>query len=450
MPKKTCHDGCECHKCKTTTKKKKSKPKRGKTQIKQNSNVIMDMRMMTMQPNNTVPSQFNTPKDILDIKNSLIELLQKEKKKLSGVISTQTEDMHEIVDDMATEKAINSIGKRNNNEYLKQSLNASLKQSSNKKPEVKGATPLHDEAQLHLKTGYSFVPDAEYFQSFNTSLKEMVDDMSIPPQEHIVKKSNLDDIFGYDEFKDYVIEANGGGYKKPEMAEAKGADATPSLIHDEAQLHLKDDDEMPGLIYNENNTEEELVSQEPPSNEYENVKSEFYDIETPTYFKPTPPANEYVTFNTGFYEQQHYIKPTVILPDNEYETSHSDLFDVTIPYKINYPPPQEYETSKSNNFGSTSTHQAPIKYKSSKPNIFESNTKTFGSAYNEQTFRPAPVTVYQEPIKYKSNKPNIFLYEDDEDYGRPQEDFAILPKIRKYGKSDKQIEKETLKKKLEH
>ena len=86
MPKKICNDGCGCDKCKTTTKKKKtkSKPKRGKTQIKQNSNVIMDMRMMTTQPNNTVPSQFNTPKDILDIKNSLIELLQKEKKNCQG------------------------------------------------------------------------------------------------------------------------------------------------------------------------------------------------------------------------------------------------------------------------------------------------------------------------------------------------------------------------------
>ena len=111
MPKKICNDGCGCDKCKTTTKKKKtkSKPKRGKTQIKQNSNVIMDMRMMTIQPNNTVPSQFNTPKDILDIKNSLIELLQKEKKKLSGVISTQTEDMYEIVDDIATEAALENV-----------------------------------------------------------------------------------------------------------------------------------------------------------------------------------------------------------------------------------------------------------------------------------------------------------------------------------------------------
>lgn len=118
MPKKICNDGCGCDKCKTKKSKPKSKPKpkRGKAQIKQNPNVIMDMRMMTVQPNNTVPSQFNTPKDILDIKNSLIELLQKEKKKLSGVISTQTEDMHEIVDDIATEKAINSVGNRNNNE----------------------------------------------------------------------------------------------------------------------------------------------------------------------------------------------------------------------------------------------------------------------------------------------------------------------------------------------
>ena len=69
MPKKICNDGCGCDKCKTTTKKKKTKSKPKPKGIKQNPNVIMDMRMMTIQPNNTVPSQFNTPKDILDIKN---------------------------------------------------------------------------------------------------------------------------------------------------------------------------------------------------------------------------------------------------------------------------------------------------------------------------------------------------------------------------------------------
>ena len=119
MPKKICHDSCECHKCKTTMKKKKSKPKKVKIAREIIKSIMPNMRLMTFQPDYTIqniPSQFNTPKDILDIKNSLIELMQKEKKKLSGVISTQTEDMHEIVDDMATEKAINSIGKRNNNE----------------------------------------------------------------------------------------------------------------------------------------------------------------------------------------------------------------------------------------------------------------------------------------------------------------------------------------------
>lgn len=242
MPKKICNDGCGCDKCKTTTKKKKtkSKPKKAKIAREIIKSIMPNMRLMTFQPDYTIqniPSQFNTPKDILDIKNSLVELLQKEKKKLSGVISTQTEDMHEIVDDMATEKAINSIGKRNNNEYLKQSLNAwsskidaSLKQSSNKKPaEVKGVSFVPDTEYFQ-----SFIPDAEYFQSFNTSVKKMVDDMSIPPHEHIVRKTNSDEIFGYDEYKDVVIEAKGGGYKRPEMAEA-----------------TDDYDEMPGLIDNE-------------------------------------------------------------------------------------------------------------------------------------------------------------------------------------------------------
>ena len=81
MVNKVCHGGCECHKCKTTKKKTKSKAKKNTKQIKPNQTVIMDMRGMTSQPNNPIlPSQLNTPKDILDIKNSLIELLQKEKK----------------------------------------------------------------------------------------------------------------------------------------------------------------------------------------------------------------------------------------------------------------------------------------------------------------------------------------------------------------------------------
>ena len=95
--------------------KKENKIQTKKVKIKREiiKSIVPNMRLMTLQSSDytiqNIPSQFNTPKDILDIKNSLIELLQKEKKKLSGVISTQTEDMKEMVDDISTEEALQSI-----------------------------------------------------------------------------------------------------------------------------------------------------------------------------------------------------------------------------------------------------------------------------------------------------------------------------------------------------
>ena len=304
MVHKVCHGGCECHKCKTKKTKTKTKAKKNTKQMKPNQNVIMDMRGMTIQPNNTIlPSQFNTPKDILDIKNSLIELLQKEKKKLTGVISTQTEDMHEIVDDIATEKAINSIGMRNN-------INTEYKPKLPKREET-----------------------------FNIDF------------------TALDSPFDVGMYK----------AKSPKFEEKS-------------------------------------------NNDFETSSDKFFAT-AQTSFKKTGLIND--------------IDEPIIDPINgRWIHNQTQLFDAEVPDRI----------------------IAPLeKHASQKPNMFlsETNPITTGNAHYEQTFRPAPVTVYQEPIKYKSNKPNIFIYEDDEDYGRPTEDFNQAKTIRKYQKSDEKVVKET-------
>ena len=177
MVNKVCHGGCECHKCKITTKKKKSKPKKVKIEREIIKSIAPNMRLMTLQSSDytiqNIPSQFNTPKDILDIKNSLIELLQKEKKKLSGVISTQTEEMKEMVDDISTEKAL-----QNMSEFR-------LFKRENKMVKKKEETPKNLNTfnlQPKMSIFNQYMPTADYFRSFDTGLKEMVDGMSVPPK----------------------------------------------------------------------------------------------------------------------------------------------------------------------------------------------------------------------------------------------------------------------------
>ena len=295
MPKKICNDTCECHKCKTKRTKSKTKLNKKKMKPSMMPNITLNMTGMTTQPNITVPSQFNTPKDILDIKNSLIELLQKEKKKLSGVISIQTEYMREIVDDMATESALENVSE---------------------------------------------------FRPFKRENKLL--NQSYPPQQMKLSNTFL------------------------------SAPAPPPLL----------------------------------PKKYNAFHSETFDEEIP---------NQIVTS----LEKHTSQKPNIFLSEtNPITTGNAILQEKFRPVSI-------------------TILQKPIIYKADKPNIFESNPITTGNAFVQEKFRPAPVTVYHKPIKYNSNKPNIFVYEDDEDYGRPQEDSITLTPIKKYGKSEAQQTKET-------
>lgn len=107
-----CKDCCKCLKCKTTKIKKTKIKKIKNNKAPKQTNYVLPSHIMPFQSsynNNNIPSQYNTPKDILDIKNSLIDILTKEKSKLSSAIGTQTNINKEIIDDVATFETFNSI-----------------------------------------------------------------------------------------------------------------------------------------------------------------------------------------------------------------------------------------------------------------------------------------------------------------------------------------------------
>lgn len=378
MPKKICNDGCGCDKCKTTTKKKKtkSKPKKAKIAREIIKSIMPNMRLMTNQPDYTIqniPLQFNTPKDILDIKNSLVELLQKEKKKLSGVISTQTEDMHEIVDDIATEKAINSIGNRNNNETEYRPKSPKREGKSNN-----DFTPLDSPFDI----GRYKAKSPKFEEKSNNDFETSSDTFFARPQTSF--KADMK-------------------YNNPNTANFENSSnpiTTGNFFHNETF-----NAEIPDRII----TPLEIRRSVQPT-----ISSLWGDMSL-----------------SALGRKGDYISPPSSPPPPEkFKFFHSETFDAE--YKPTLP-----NSVKSNN--DFEVLDSPLDFGIYNPKLPKSEEKFNGFKTSSDKFFATPQT------SFKSNKPNIFLYEDDEDYGRPREDFATLPKIRKYGKSDKQIEKEAKK-----
>ena len=257
--------------------------------------------------------------------------------------------MHEIVDDIATEKAINSIGNRNNNET-----------------EYRPKSPKREE-------------------TFNTDFTTLDSPFDIgrykAKSPKFEEKSNNDFETSSDTF-----------FARPQTSFKRSG-----LIND---IDTPFNDPMNGLwIHNQ---------------------TQVFDAEVPDTIVKSLEKHKSQKTNTILFENSS--SPI---------TTGNAVFEET--FDAEYKPKLPNSIKSNNDF---ETLDSPLDFGIYNPKLPKSEEKFNGFKTSSDNFFATPQT------SFKSNKPNIFLYEDDEDYGRPQEDFAMLPKIRKYGKSEAQQAKE--------